>query len=78
MTICEIFNERNELTRIEFHADNKVEVIKSHGYSLMFMLKYKQIQNWLKVDQDYHGKDLHQKALGRTYNWLYANYERKK
>ena len=44
MTICELINERNEVMRIDFWADGKVQVVQSHGYSTLYMLKYMQIK----------------------------------
>jgi len=44
MTICELINERNEVMRIEYWNDGKVRVIQSHGLSIMYGLKYSQIQ----------------------------------
>ena len=44
MTICEIINERNQVTRIGFWNDGQTRVVKSHTYSVMYMLKYQLIK----------------------------------
>jgi hypothetical protein len=44
MSIAEIVNERGEVTRIDFWNDNKVRVVQSHTYSVLYMLKYQLIK----------------------------------
>lgn len=68
LTICEIINERNEVTRIDFWNDGKCQVVKSHTYSLMYLLKYQQIQN------QYPNENCTQTSI-RTQTWIKAYYE---
>jgi hypothetical protein len=70
MSIAEIVNERGEVTRIDFWADNKVRVVQSHTFSMMYVLKRRAIKDYLIHNQIIYKGNLDNEVDRRYKLWI--------
>jgi hypothetical protein len=70
MSIAEIVNERGEVTRIDFWADNKVRVVKSHTFSMMYVLRRRTIKDYLVHNQIIYKGNLDNEVDRRYKLWI--------
>lgn len=74
MSIVEVINERNELTRLDFWDDEEVRVVQTHTLSYEYIHKRKEIAEYLIANSGLLQNPLFKEIDARLDNYFKAKY----